>query len=89
MKKRFILLLSLAVFFSLGLSLTLNAQDYYKKQKAAPQPRETREETASEEKYKDLEKGQQAILKKLDQLLSGQEKILKELEIVKVRASKR
>ena len=89
MKKRFILLLSLAVFFSLGLSLTLNAQDYYKKQKAAPQPREIREETISEEKYQDLEKGQQAILKKLDQLLSGQEKILKELEIVKVRASKR
>ena len=88
MKKRFILLLSLAVFFSLGLSLTLNAQDYYKKQKPAP-AQETREETASEEKYKDLEKGQQAILKKLDQLLSGQEKILKELEIVKVRASKR
>ena len=88
MKKRFILLLSLAVFFSLGLGLTLSAQDYYKKQKPAP-AQETREKTASEEKYKDLEKGQQAILKKLDKLLSGQEKILKELEIVKVRASKR
>src|SRR3990170_3938582 len=34
MKKRFILLLSLAVFFSLGLSLTLSAQDYYKENKA-------------------------------------------------------
>ncbi|HLD40908.1 MAG TPA: hypothetical protein VJA84_01890, partial [Candidatus Omnitrophota bacterium] len=76
------------VFFSLVLSLTLSAQDYYKKQKPAP-AQETRKEAVSEEKYKDLEKGQQAILKKLDQLLSGQEKILKELEIVKVRASKR
>lgn len=86
MKKRFILLLSLAVFFSLN--LTLRAQDYYKKQKSAP-VQESREETVPQEKYQDLEKGQQAILKKLDQLLSGQEKILKELEVVKVRASRR
>lgn len=88
MKRKYILLLGIAIFLSFGLNLTLSAQDYYKKQKAAP-AQEIPEEAVSEEKYKDLEKGQQAILKKLDQVLSGQEKILKELEIVKVRASKR
>lgn len=82
MKKRLIPLLGLAFFLSL--SLTLSAQDYYKKQKPI---QEVKEETVSEEKYKDLEKGQQAILKKMDQLLAGQEKILQELKIIKVRAS--
>lgn len=86
MKKNIVLILCLAFFFSL--SLTLPAQDYYKKPKAAP-VQEARKETVSPEKYQDLEKGQQAILKKLDQLLNGQEKILKELEVVKVRASRR
>ncbi len=84
MKKGFILLLGLAVFFSFN--LTLNAQDYYKKQKPA-QKQDFPEEGISEEKYKDLEKGQQAILKKIDQLLAGQEKIMQELKIIKVRAS--
>lgn len=86
MRKKFVLILCLAFFLSL--SLTLSAQDYYKKQKAAL-VQESREETVPQEKYQDPEKGQQAILKKLDQLLSGQEKILKELEVVKVRASRR
>lgn len=84
MKRKLVLILCLAFFLSL--SLTLSAQDYYKKQKPAP-VQESREETVPQEKYQDLEKDRQAILKKLDQLLSGQEKILKELEVVKVRAS--
>lgn len=84
MKKNTVLILCLAFFFSL--SLTLLAQDYYKKPKAAP-VQEAREESVFPEKYKDLEKGQQAILKKMDQLLAGQEKILQELKIIKVRAS--
>ena len=88
MKRKYILLLGIAIFLSLGLNLTSSAQDYYKKQKAAP-VQEVQEEAVSEEKYKDLEKGQQAILKKLDQLLAGQAKIMQELEIVKVRASRR
>ena len=88
MKRKYILLLGIAIFLSLGLNLTLNAQDYYKKQKAAP-VQEVQEEAVSQEKYQDLEKGQQAILKKLDQLLAGQAKIMQELEIVKVRASRR
>lgn len=88
MKRKYILLLGIAIFLSLALNLTLRAQDYYKKQKAAP-VQKIQEETVSEEKYKDLEKGQQAILKKLDQLLAGQAKIMQELEVVKVRASRR
>ncbi len=84
MKRRFILFLSLAVFFSFN--LTLLAQDYYKKQNPA-QKQNFAEEGISEERYKDLEKGQQAILKKIDQLLAGQEKIMQELKIIKVRAS--
>lgn len=88
MKSKLVLILCLLVFFSLGLGLTLRAQDYYKKPKAAP-VLEVKEKAVSEEKYQDPEKGQQAILKKLDQLLSGQDKILKELEVVKVRASRR
>lgn len=88
MKRKLVLILCLLVFFSLGLNLTLSAQDYYKKQKPAP-VQESREETVPQEKYQDLEKGQQAILKKLDQLLAGQAKIMQELEIVKVRASRR
>lgn len=36
-----------------------------------------------------LDKTNKGILKKLDQVLSNQEKIINELEIVKVRASRR
>lgn len=86
MKRKLVLILCLTFFLSL--SLTLSAQDYYKKQKPAP-VQESREETVPQEKYQDPEKGQQAILKKLDQLLAGQAKIMQELEIVKVRASRR
>ena len=49
MKRKYILLLGIAIFFSLSLNLTLRAQDYYKKQKPAP-AQEVREEAVSEEK---------------------------------------
>lgn len=89
--KRIILILTLAIFLSLGLKLTFSAQNYAQKEAAAIDCSEglSRLEAKIEGLNNDLKGANREILKKLDRALSNQEKIFQELAVIKVRASKR
>lgn len=91
MLKKFLLILLVVIFSSLGLKFALSAQKYSAEASASA---DYSDDTAALEAKigglnNDLKSSNREILKKLDQVLSNQEKIFQELAIIKIRASKR
>ena len=94
MAKRIMFILVITIFFCFSFVLGLKAQQRYTdpdEQTALSDFSETltKIETAMNKLSTSLDNTNKEILKKLDQVLSNQEKIINELEIVKVRASRR
>lgn len=90
MRKKTVLVL---LFFSAAFLwlAAVNTQGYY--EQGPPAKTSLGESAGAETDYmelsKNLEKTNREILRKLDQALRNQENMLKELEIVKIRASRR
>ena len=90
MFKRMVIILSIAILIGLGLSLRLIfAQRYYEQEPML----DYEELEVIEEKLDTVlvlleEKGDEEIIKRLDQILENQAQIKDELKIIKVRASR-
>lgn len=91
MFKKIFFVLMIALLFFLGLKLSLKAQRTSEEEgEYSDFSKElNRIETKIDRLSLTLEKSQKEVLEKLARVLSGQEKILNELEVVKVRASRR
>lgn len=91
MFKKFMFILAISILLCLGLGLPLRAQKHPNEEMTLFDFSEkfTQLEAKVEKLSASLDKTNKEILKKLDQALSNQEKIINELEIVKVRASRR
>lgn len=91
MLKKYPLILTLVILFSLGLRLALSAQRAPDAQtdNSDFSPRFAQLDSKLDGLSRNLDKTNAELLKKLDRVLDNQEKIINELGIVKIRASKR
>ena len=93
MSKRIMFILVITIFFCFSFVLGLKAQQRYYEPEEMDlsdfSERLSKIETNMNKLSVNLDNSHKEISKKLDRILSNQEKILSELEIVKVRASRR
>lgn len=91
MRKKIIVILVFIVLLSLGLKLSLRAQRYPQGEAITYDYSEElgRIEKKMSELSVQLDKGHSEILEKINEILVNQGKILTELEVVKIRASRK